>query len=82
VVVDLEQLLAALADEILPEAVAAEHLEQETAEVAEPLLSELQKRPALAAQDTCRRERGPGSTATKDRAHAVPLKCSREALPV
>jgi len=80
-IVDLQQFLAALPDEVLAEAVAPEHLEQQPSEIAETFLAELQEGTALTAQDTRGRERAPRPTAvaTKDRAHAVPLKCSRAA---
>ena len=51
-VVDLDQLLAALADEILAEPVTAEHLEQEAPEIPQPLLTEAEQGAALAAQHT------------------------------
>ena len=76
-VVDLEQLLAALADEVLAEAVATEHLEEKASEIAQPRLAEPQQGAPLAAQHAGRRERAPRpvTLASKDRAHAVEFKC-------
>ena len=73
-VVDLEQLLAALADEVLAEAVATEHLEEESSEVAQPRLAELQQGTPLAAQHAGRRERAL-RPASEDRSHSAGLKC-------
>src|SRR5439155_9639777 len=44
-VVDLEQLVAALADGVLAEAVATEHLEEKASEIAQPHLAEPQQGP-------------------------------------
>ena len=73
-VVDLEQFLAALAHQVLAEMVPTEHLEQQSAEIAQPFLAELEQRAPLAAQHARRRDRAPrpGSGTSKDRAHAVP----------
>jgi hypothetical protein len=73
-IVDLEQLLAALKDEVLAEPVATEHLEQEPAEVAQPLLAELEQGAPLAAQHAGRRERAL-RPASEDRSHSAGLKC-------
>ena len=52
---EADQVGTALEQEVLPEPVATVHLEREAAQVAQLLLSEPQKRPALAPQLARRR---------------------------
>jgi hypothetical protein len=56
---EADQLGAALEHEILTKAVAPVHLERDASEVAEPLLTQAQERPALAAEFAGRRRRPP-----------------------
>jgi hypothetical protein len=49
--VELDELGAALPDELVVEAVSTVHLEDQPAEVAKPVVSYLQQRPPFAAED-------------------------------
>jgi hypothetical protein len=74
--VQLEQLLAAVANEILAEVVAAEHLQEKAAEVAEPLLADTGERTTLAPQDARRRKGAPGRAAAEAGVHGRPYSWS------
>ena len=54
--VELDELRAALANELVVEAVLAEHLENEPAEVAQAVVPDLEQRTSLAAQRARRGE--------------------------
>jgi hypothetical protein len=76
---ETDQLGAALEQQVLPEAIAAVHLQREAAEVAQLLLPQAQERAALAPELT-RRRRGPTPPWGSRRDGSVGLGWSRLGL--
>src|SRR5262249_39375793 len=74
--VQLEQLLAAVANQILAKVITTEHLQQEPPEVSQPLLAHLPERAAVAPQNARGREGAPRRAAAEQRAHCDPYSWS------
>src|SRR5205823_9288910 len=58
--VERNQLVAAVDQQVLPELIAPEHLEHQSAEVAKPLLAGAKQRAPLSSQQSGMRQRPPG----------------------